>query len=79
MDGDSEDKVSYGHHLINTEGTGQIENWKNNKILIKQADLDKLPADQRQGKYSSEKIESYFTLFESILAPDKILYWLLKT
>ena len=25
--------------------------------------------DEKEGKYSSEKIESYFTLFESLLAP----------
>ena len=25
--------------------------------------------DEQEGKYSSEKIESYFTLFESLLAP----------
>ena len=30
---------------------------------------DKLEEDKKEGKYSSEKIESYFTLFELLLAP----------
>ena len=70
MDGDTEDnRISYFHHWINTEGIGQIENWKNNKVLLNQEELDRLPEERRQGKYSSERLESYFTLFESILAP----------
>ena len=39
------------------------------KILISQEDYDKLEEDEKEGKYSSEKIESYFTLFELLLAP----------
>ena len=40
----------------------------NNKTLIHQCEYDRLE-HQKEGKYSSEKIESYFTLFESLLAP----------
>ena len=68
--GDSEKtKISYFHHLIDGKGIGKIESWKNKKILISQQDYDKLEEDEKEGKYSSEKIESYFTLFESLLAP----------
>ena len=47
----------------------QIESWKNNKTLISQEDYDKLDETQKEGKYSSSKIESYFALFELMLAP----------
>ena len=68
MEGDSEKtKISYFHHWIDGEGMGKIESRKNKKILISQAEYDKL--DDKEGKYSSEKIGSYFTLFESLLAP----------
>ena len=68
MEGDSENtKISYLHHWINGEGISKIEEWKNNKILISQSDYDALP--NKTGKYSSEKIESYFTLFELALTP----------
>ena len=30
---------------------------------------DELDEDEKKGKYSSESIESYFTLFELLLAP----------
>ena len=70
MEGDSEkSKISYFHHWIDGEGIGHIESWKNNKILISQVEYDKLEEDQKEGKYSSEQIESYFTLFESLLNP----------
>ena len=70
MEGDSEKtKISYFHHWIDGEGMGKIESWKNKKILISQEEYDKLEETQKEGKYSSEKIESYFTLFESLLAP----------
>ena len=70
MEGDSEkSKIVYFHHWIDGEGIGHIESWKNNKILISQADYDKLEEHQKEGKYSSEQIESHFTLFESLLAP----------
>ena len=69
MEGDSEKtKISYFHHWVDSEGMAQIELWKNSKILISQEDYDKLET-QKEGKYSSDKIENYFTLFESLLAP----------
>ena len=68
MEGDSEKtKISYFHHWINGEGMRQIEAWKNNKILISQSAYDAL--ERKEGKYSSECIESYFILFELSLAP----------
>ena len=68
MEGHSEKtKISYFHHWINGEGISQIEGWKNNKILISQSDYDALT--NKEGKYSSDKIESYFTLFELSLTP----------
>ena len=68
MEGDSENtKISYFHHWINGEGISKMEGWKNNKILISQSDYDALP--NKEGKYSSEKIESYFKLFELSLTP----------
>ena len=70
VEGDSEKtKISYFHHWINGEGMGHIESWKNNKTLIHQSEYDRLEEHQKEGKYSSEQIESYFTLFESLLAP----------
>ena len=68
MEGDSEKtQVSYFHHWINGEGMGHIESWKNNKTLISQSAHDEL--ENTEGKYFSECIESYFTLFELLLAP----------
>ena len=70
MEGDSEkSKISYFHHWVNGGGIEHIELWKNNKILISQSEYDRLEEHQKEGKYSSEQIESYFTLFESLLAP----------
>ena len=70
MEGDSEKtKISYFHQWINGEGMGHIESWKNNKTLNHQSEYDGLEEHQKEDKYSSEKIESYFTLFESLLAP----------
>ena len=69
MEGDSEKtKISYFHHWINGEGMGHIESWKNSKTLISQSACDEL--ENKEGKYSSECIESYFTLFELLLAPE---------
>ena len=66
MEGDSEKtKISYFHHWINGEGMGHIESWKNSKTLISQPAYDAL--ENKEGKYSSEHIESYFTLFELLL------------
>ena len=68
MEGDSEKtKISHFHHWINGEGMGHIESWKNSKTLISQSAYDEL--ESTEGKYSSEHIESYFTLFELLLAP----------
>ena len=68
MEGDSEKtKISYFHHWINGEEMRQIESWKNSKTLISQSAYDEL--ESTEGKYSSECIESYFTLFELLLAP----------
>ena len=70
MEGDSEKtKISYFHHWINGEGMGHIESWKNNKTLIHQSEYDGQEEHQKEGKYSSEQIESHFILFESLLAP----------
>ena len=44
-----------------------IESWKNSKTFISQSAYDEL--ENTEGKYSSECIESYFTLFELLLAP----------
>ena len=68
MEGDSEKtKISYFHHWINGEGMRHIETWKNSKTLISQSKYDEL--ESTEGKYSSECIGSYFTLFELLLAP----------
>ena len=68
MEGDTEKtKISYLHHWLNGEGISKIKGWKNNKTLISQEDYDKL-AD-KTGKYSLDKIESYFTLCELVLTP----------
>ena len=68
MEGDSEKtKVSYFYHWIIGEGMRHIESWKNSKTLISQSAYDELKS--KEGKYSSKCIESYFTLFELLLAP----------
>ena len=70
MEGDSgKTKILYFHHWIDNEGMAKIVSWKNEKILISQEDYEKLKENEKEDKYSSEKIESYFTLFESLLAP----------
>ena len=48
---------------------GHIESSKKSKTLICQSEYDGLEEHQIEGKYSSGKIESYFTLFELLLAP----------
>ena len=68
MEGDSgKTKISYFHHWINGEGMRHIESLKNSNTLISQSAHDEL--ESKEGKYSSECIESYFTLFELLLAP----------
>ena len=70
MEGDSEKtKISYFHHWIDGKGMGKTESCRNKKILISQEGYDKLEEDEKEGKYSSEKIESYFTLIELLLTP----------
>ena len=49
---------------------GHIESWKNSKTLISQSACDAL--ENKEGKYSSECVESYFTLFELLLALSQI-------
>ena len=69
MEGDSErTKISYFDHWIESEGMAKIKSWNNKKVLISQ-DYEKLEENEKEGKYSSEKIESYFTLFELLLVP----------
>ena len=67
--GSEKTKISYSHHWINEEGMGHIESCKNSKTLIYQSQYDGLEEHQKEGKYSSEGIESYFILFELLLAP----------
>ena len=68
MEQDSEKtKISHFHDWINGEGMRQIEAWKNSKTLISQSAYDVLKS--KEGKYISEHVESYFTLFELLLAP----------
>ena len=71
MEGDSEKtKISYFHHWINGNGIAQIEAWKNNQILISQPEYDAL--ESKEGKYSSDSIESYFTLSNPLLAVEDL-------
>ena len=63
------------HALRAMEG----DSGKNNKKLISQEDYEKLDETRRVRKYSLDKIESYFTLFENILALSQILHWLLRS
>ena len=70
MEGDTEStKISYLHHWLDGRGISKIKGWKNSKILISQEDYDALEERDRKGKYSSDKVESYFALCESILTP----------
>ena len=70
MEGDTEKtKISFLHHWLNGAGIAKIERWKNSKILFSQADYDALEERDRVGKYSLDKIESYFSLCELVLTP----------
>ena len=70
MEGDTENtKISYLHHWLNGNGISKIKGWINSKILISQEEYDTLEERDRKGKYSLDKVESYFTLCESILTP----------
>ena len=70
MEGDNEKtKISYLYHWLDGKGIDKIKGWMNSKILINQAEYDALEERDRKGKYSSDKIESYFSLVENILTP----------
>ena len=70
MEGDNEKtKISYLHHWLDGKGISKIKGWINSKALITQAEYDALEERDRKGKYSSDKVESYFSLVESILTP----------
>ena len=70
MEGDTENtKISYQHHWLNGNGISKIKGWKNSKILISEEEYDTLEERDRKGKYSLDKVESYFTLCECILTP----------
>ena len=70
MEGDNDKtKISYLHHWLDGKGISKIKGWKNSKILISQEDYDALEERDRKGKYSLDKVESYFTLCENILTP----------
>ena len=70
MEGHSDTaKISYMHHWLDGKGISKIQGWMNSKILISQEEYDALEERDRKGRYSSEKIESYFSLVENILTP----------
>ena len=70
MEGDNEKtKISYLHHWLDGKGISKIKGWRNSKTLITQAEYDALEERDRKGKYSLDKVESYFSLGESILTP----------
>ena len=72
MEGDTKKtKISYLHHWLNGEGISKIEGWKNSKTLISQTEYDAL--EDKTGKYSLDKIESYFSLCELTLTPGQTL------
>ena len=70
MEGDNEKtKISYPYHWLDGKGISKIKGWRNSKTLITQAEYDALEERDRKGKYSLDKVESYFSLVESILTP----------
>ena len=70
MEGDNEKtKISYLHHWLDGKGIDKIKGLINSKILIPQEEYDALEERDRKGRYSSDKIESYFSLVENILTP----------
>ena len=70
MEGHSDTaKISYIHHWLDGKGISNIQGWMNSKTLISQEEYDALEERDRQGKYSLDKIESYFSLVENILTP----------
>ena len=74
MEGDNEKtKISYLHHWLDGKGISKIKGWRNSKTLISQAEYDALEERDRKGKYSLDKVESYFLLVENILTPGQTL------
>ena len=70
MEGDNEKtKISYLHHWLDGKGISKIKGWRNSKTLISQVEYDALEERDRKGKYSLDKVESYFALVENILTP----------
>ena len=70
MEGHSDTaKISYIHHWLDGKGISKIQGWMNSKILISQEEYDAQEERDRKGRYSSDKIESYFSLVENILTP----------
>ena len=70
MEGDNEKtKISYLHHWLDGKGISKIKGWGNSKTLITQEEYDALEERDRKGKYSLDKVESYFSLVENILTP----------
>ena len=70
MEGDNEKtKISYLHHWLDGKGISKIKGWRNSKALTTQAEYDTLEERDRKGKYSLDKVKSYFSLVESILTP----------
>ena len=70
MEGDNEKtKISYLHHWLDGKGIDKIKGWMNSKILISQEAYDAFEERERIGKYSADKVESYFSLVENILTP----------
>ena len=70
IEGDNEKtKISYLHHWLDGKGISKIKGWRNSKILISEEGYDTLEERDRKGKYSLDKVESYFTLCENILTP----------
>ena len=68
MEGDSEKTQDFLlPSLDQWRGNGTHWVMENSKTLISQSAYDEL--ESTEGKYSSERIESYFTLFELLLAP----------
>ena len=70
MEGDNEKiKISYLYHWLDGKGISKIKGWRNSKTLISQEEYDALEERDRKGKYSLDKVESYFALVENILTP----------
>ena len=70
MEGDNEKtKISYLHHWLDGKGISKMKGWRNSKTLITQEEYDALEERDRKGKYSLDKVESYFSLVENILTP----------